>query len=146
MISTIKEYVDKSNVKRELIKIELVELYTNLSNCSYVTDEIFDDLIENSNIYICHSSDNYNQIYGAITLIIERKFIHNGQYVCHIEDVVVSEKVSGKGYGKEMIKYAIEYSKNRGCYKIILNCNDKLKPYYEKFGFVNKNHEMSLYY
>ena len=146
MISTLKEYVKKTNIKRELIKIELIELYTNLSNCSYVTDDIFDDLIENSNIYVCHRTNDYTRIYGAITLIIERKFIHNGQYVCHVEDVVVSEKVTGKGYGKEMINYAIEYSKNRGCYKIILNCNDKLKPYYEKFGFVNKNHEMSLYY
>ena len=146
MISSLKEYIKKSNVKMELIKIELLELYSNLSDCSYVTDEIFNDLIENSNIYICHPYDNYNKICGAITLIIERKFIHNGQYVCHIEDVVVSENVSGQGYGKEMINHAIEYSKKIGCYKTILNCNDKLKTYYEKFGFFNKNYEMSLYY
>ena len=37
------------------------------------------------------------------------------------------------------------YSKNEGCYKILLNCKENLIEFYSKFGFENKNLEMGLY-
>jgi len=33
------------------------------------------------------------------------------------------------------MKYLLEVSKNRGCYKTILNCTDDVKRFYEKLGF-----------
>jgi len=33
------------------------------------------------------------------------------------------------------MKYLLEFAKNRGCYKTILDCTDDVKPFYEKLGF-----------
>jgi glucosamine-phosphate N-acetyltransferase len=75
------------------------------------------------------------QVIGSTTLLIEQKFIHDGGRVGHIEDVVVSRKHQGKGIGEKIMLYALEYAKNQGCYKTILDCDDAVKPFYEKIGF-----------
>ena len=76
-----------------------------------------------------------NQVVGATTLLIEQKFIHDGGKVGHIEDVVVSKNVQGKGIGEKIIRFVLDYAKSQGCYKTILDCDDKVKPFYEKIGF-----------
>ena len=60
------------------------------------------------------------RIIGSTTLLIETKFIHNGGLVGHIEDVVVDKEHQGKKIGEKIMKFLIEISKKRGCYKIIL--------------------------
>jgi len=85
------------------------------------------------------------KVVGTIKIIFERKFYNNNCYVMHIEDVVVDEKYRGKGYGKMLIDYAIRLSEdNKDCYKIILNCSEEKKPFYEKCKFINENCGMSM--
>jgi glucosamine-phosphate N-acetyltransferase len=76
-----------------------------------------------------------NRVIGATTLLIEQKFIHEGGKVGHIEDVVVSKNHQGKGIGEKIMLAVLEYAKNNGCYKTILDCDDNVKPFYEKIGF-----------
>jgi glucosamine-phosphate N-acetyltransferase len=76
-----------------------------------------------------------DRIVGSTTILIEQKFIHNGGLVGHIEDVVVSKEHEGKGIGFKIIQAVLEYAKNQGCYKTILDCDDKVKPFYERLGF-----------
>lgn len=76
-----------------------------------------------------------NKIIGSTTLLIEQKFIHDGGLVGHIEDVVVSKEHEGKGIGFKIMQAVLEYAKSQGCYKTILDCNDKVKPFYERLGF-----------
>jgi len=76
-----------------------------------------------------------NRVVGATTLLIEQKFIHDGGKVGHIEDVVVSKNVQGKGIGEKIVRFVLDYAKNQGCYKTILDCDDRVKPFYEKIGF-----------
>jgi glucosamine-phosphate N-acetyltransferase len=83
-----------------------------------------------------------NKVVGAITLMIEQKFIHEGGRVGHIEDVVVRKELQGKGIGENLVKSALEYAKNRGCYKTILDCTDEVKPFYEKIGFKKFSNSM----
>jgi len=75
------------------------------------------------------------KIVGATTLLIEPKFIHSGGVVGHIEDVVVDKNFQGQKIGEKIMKYLLEFAKNRGCYKTILDCTDEVKPFYEKIGF-----------
>ncbi len=82
------------------------------------------------------------RIVGSTTLIIEPKFIHYGGLVGHIEDVVVSKEFQDKGIGEKLILTSLDYAKNCGCYKTILDCNDEIKPFYEKIGF--KKHSNSM--
>jgi len=75
------------------------------------------------------------KVVGAVTLLIETKFIHGGGKVGHIEDVVVNKEYQRKGIGEKIVMYLVRYAKEQGCYKTILDCSSDLKPFYEKIGF-----------
>lgn len=83
-----------------------------------------------------------NQVIGATTLLIEQKFIHGGGLVGHIEDVVVSKERQGLGIGEKIMLAVLEYAKKQGCYKTILDCDDNVKPFYEKLGFKRHSNGM----
>ncbi len=86
-----------------------------------------------------------NTIIGSATLFIEPKFIHSCSQVGHIEDVVVAREYQGKGVGRLLIETLKQVGKEAGCYKMILDCSEKNKVFYEKCGYENKNIQMSLY-
>ena len=82
------------------------------------------------------------KIVGSTTLFIEQKFIHDGGLVGHIEDVVVRKDYEGQGIGMKLVSFLLDVAKQRKCYKTILNCEDSLKPFYEKIGFKKATNEM----
>jgi len=82
------------------------------------------------------------KIVGTTTLLIEPKFIHGGGLVGHIEDVVIDKNFKGQKIGEKIMKYLLEFAKNRGCYKTILDCTDDVKPFYEKLGFKHIANEL----
>lgn len=85
----------------------------------------------------------YNgKVIGSTTLLIEQKFIHDGGKAGHIEDVVVSKEFQSKGIGVKIIQFVLDYAKAQGCYKTVLDCDDKVKPFYEKLGFVRHSNGM----
>lgn len=95
----------------------------------------------NMHIYIVKYEDN---IIGTGTILIEDKIIHNFGKVAHIEDVVIDNKYRGLGIAKKLIDTLIDVSKEYGCYKIILDSSDDVKPFYEKLGFQCKANCMRL--
>ena len=106
-------------------------------------DNIFIDFVNRSNVYVFVNEKI--QIYGVITALYERKLIHNGGIVCHIEDFVVDEKQRKNNIGRELLNHVIEDAKKKECYKIILNCTSQMEYFYSKFGFSSKNIQMSMY-
>lgn len=103
--------------------------------------EIYNKIKLNPNhkIFVAQLGD---EVVGSTTLLIEPKFIHKGGLVGHIEDVVVAKSFQGKGVGEKLIHASLDYAKNHGCYKTILDCSDDVKPFYEKIGF--KKHSNSM--
>ena len=97
-------------------------------------EEVFEKINSNPD-YIIAVAEIEGKIVGSTTLLIESKFIHQGGLVGHIEDVSVDKDFQGKKIGEKIMKYLLEVSKNRGCYKTILNCTDDVKRFYEKLGF-----------
>ncbi len=97
-------------------------------------DEIFEKINSNPD-HIVAIAELDGKIVGTTTLLIEPKFIHKGGLVGHIEDVVVDKNFQGQKIGEKIMKYLLEYAKNRGCYKTILDSTDDVKPFYEKLGF-----------
>ena len=97
-------------------------------------EEIFEK-IQNNQDHIIAVAENEDKIIGSATLLLEPKFIHQGGTIGHIEDVVVDKNYQGKKVGEKIINYLLEKSKDRGCYKTILDCSDDVKPFYEKLGF-----------
>jgi len=104
-------------------------------------DEIFEKINSNPD-HIVVVAELDGKIVGSITLLIEPKFIHKGGVVGHIEDVVIDKKFQGQKIGEKIMKYLLEFAKNRGCYKTILDCTDDVKPFYEKLGFKHIANEL----
>ena len=102
---------------------------------------ILKKILENEN-HIIHVAELNGKIVGSTTLLIEQKFIHEGGFVGHIEDVVVNKKFEGRGIGMKLVLSLLYVAKEKKCYKTILNCEDKLIPFYEKIGFKQKSTEM----
>ncbi len=104
--------------------------------------EILDEIKVNNMIFV--AVDQTEKIIGSITLIIEKKFIHNGGKVGHIEDVVTRKDYEGIGIGKSLVKECIDLCKKKDCYKIILNCFDDNIEFYKKLGFKKYDNGMRL--
>ncbi len=104
-------------------------------------DDIFEKINSNPD-HIVAVAELDGKIVGSTTLLIEPKFIHKGGLVGHIEDVVVDKKFQGQKIGEKIMKYLLEFAKNRGCYKTILDCTDDVKPFYEKLGFKHIANEL----
>ncbi|KAF6250858.1 hypothetical protein COO60DRAFT_1464780 [Scenedesmus sp. NREL 46B-D3] len=82
------------------------------------------------------------QLLGTASLIIERKFIHSCGKVGHIEDVVVDAAARGHKVGQRLIDELVCVAKQRGCYKVILDCAEHNIPLYEKCGLSRKEVQM----
>jgi glucosamine-phosphate N-acetyltransferase len=87
-----------------------------------------------------------DKIIASGTLLIETKILHNFGKVGHIEDIVVDENVRGMNIGKKIVEYLIDLAYKKGCYKVILNCNENNSKFYEKCGFKKKEIEMVKYF
>ena len=106
--------------------------------------EVIFEKINSNPDYIVAVAEIEGKIVGSTTLFIESKFIHDGGLVGHIEDVVVNKDFQGQKIGEKIMKYLLKISKNRGCYKTILNCTEDVKPFYEKLGFKQVANELRL--
>ena len=136
-------------VIRELRKEDLLNGFlTTLDSLRQASDidqnkaeEIFEKINSNPD-HVIVVAELDGKIVGSTTLLIEIKFIHGGGLVGHIEDVVVDKNFQGQKIGEKIMKYLLEFAKNRGCYKTILDCTDDVKPFYEKLGFKHIANEL----
>jgi GNAT superfamily N-acetyltransferase len=146
MIIALKELLSQKQITQEIleyIKEQLFSIYNELSPCSLVSHSVFLEFVNRTNVYIM--IDERFTIIGVITALYERKLIHNGGIVCHVEDFVIKEEYRNLGYGKELLQHVITDAKTKKCYKIILDCNEEMRTYYEQMGFSRKNIQMALY-
>lgn len=126
------------------------ELISQLTICSHFSEKEFKeryDLIKESKlIYVFVIEDLIKKkIVASATVMIEPKFIRGLGLVCHIEDVVVDNFYRKKKFGSELIKICLEFSNFCGCYKTILDCDEKVSKFYENLGFQRRSIGMSLY-
>jgi glucosamine-phosphate N-acetyltransferase len=136
-------------LKEEDLSNGFFETLSNLTDIGKIKEEI--DLAkeifnkinkeENYKIIIAEEKDTH-QVVGTATLFIEQKFIHNGGKAGHIEDVATRNGYEGKGIGRKIIKELIKIAKESGCYKVILDCDEKVAGFYEKIGF--KKHQIMM--
>ena len=54
-------------------------------------------------------------------------------------DVVVSDVYRGKQLGKLVVAVTSLLATKLGCYKITLNCNDKMIKFYNKLGYKSED-------
>jgi len=76
-----------------------------------------------------------DRVAGTASLLIEPKFIHNGGIVGHIEDVAVHVAYQHHGVGAALVQHLLDVCRGYGCYKVILDCEEDVVPFYERLGF-----------
>lgn len=86
-----------------------------------------------------------NKAVGTFALLIMENMAHMGTPSAVVEDVGVLPGLQGKGIGKKMMEYALQYAKAKGCYKMTLSSNlrrEQAHQFYESLGF--KKHGFSF--
>ena len=124
--------------------ISYLKLIQQFRTTSY-TKEKFDDFISS-----LHQTDiivmmKENQIIASGTILYETKLIHNISLYAHIEDIIVDNQFRKQGIGKLLIEYLVQCCKNKNCYKILLDCQKELIPFYEKNKFQENGVQMVIY-
>jgi len=77
-------------------------------------------------------------VIGTFELLIMDNLAHMGSPSGVLEDVVVHRDWQGKGVGKQMVQFAMDRCRERGCYKLALSSNlrrETAHRFYEGLGF-----------
>ena len=135
----IRKIIESDLENGFLESLDSLRKASNLEQSS--AKNILKNILENEN-HIIHVAELDGEIVGSTTLLIEPKFIHQGGFVGHIEDVAVKKEFEGQGIGMNLVLSLLDVAKERKCYKTILNCEDELVSFYEKIGFRQKTNEM----
>jgi len=120
---------------------ELTKSTENISREKFVA--ILQSLGNQQQIWVLEDD---GKIICTMTLLLEPKLIHHGSNVLHIEDVIVHPEHQKKGLGKMMMHKAKQIAMENNCYKIILDCTEDNKKFYESCGFSSKQVQMSYYF
>ena len=97
----------------------------------------------NSTIWVV---DYNNKLIGTATIIYEYKFIRNIVKLAHIEDVCIDQNHRNKGIGNLLINFIVNEANKENCYKIILDCDEKLENFYKKSGLEKNGIQMAKYF
>jgi glucosamine-phosphate N-acetyltransferase len=132
---------------RKLTKNDYVS-YLNLIQQfrpTYYTKEQFDTFLSSLQQTDIMIMIHQNQIIASGTILYETKLIHNISLYAHIEDIIVDNQFRKHGLGKLLIEYLVQSCKNKNCYKILLDCQKELIPFYEKNKFQKNGVQMVIY-
>ncbi|MGD6830686.1 N-acetyltransferase family protein [Sutcliffiella halmapala] len=88
----------------------------------------------NELIVACHS----NEVIGVQQITFTPYLTHQGGWRATVEGVRTLSSERGKGIGSELIRYAIQRAKERGCHLIQLTTDKQREDalrFYERLGF-----------
>lgn len=129
----------------------VVKLLGQLTTVGEISQVKFTDFVSklNSNHFVVcceyYDIEADDKIIVAIgTVFIEKKLTHGCGKVAHIEDVVVDTSFRNFHIGTQLIKHLVTMSKDKDVYKVILNCSEQNKTFYEKCGFQKDQHQMKI--
>ena len=145
LLDLLEQY--PNNIER--IKNTYLQLLSELTVVTELETDLFIQNVKNIHLMGCiivkYISSPYLmdfEIIASGTIIIEPKIIRGGKSVGHIEDIVVKSEYRGKQIVKEILEQLQYLSRERNCYKIILDCNEDVKKVYKKYGFEEKGIQM----
>lgn len=127
----------------------VLETLKTLTTVGHISKHDFEQRVElfqrNSDFYTpLVIEDNEGNAIATGMLLIEAKLIHNCGLVGHIEDIAVQSSQQGKGLGLILIQSLINKAKEKGCYKVILDCSTENVEFYKKCGMKVEGTEMGF--
>lgn len=87
------------------------------------------------------------RVVGTFALLIMDNIAHRGARSAVLEDVVVEERLRGRGVGRQMMRYAGGLCREKGCYKMTLSSNrnrESAHRFYESLGFTLHGYSFSM--
>ena len=88
--------------------------------------------------YTLYVAEQDGAVVGTFALLIMDNLGHLGAPSGIVEDVVVAPARQGSGIGQQMMRFALEHCREKGCYKLVLSSNTKrvrAHAFYESLGF-----------
>tara|TARA_R110000765_G_scaffold117255_1_gene210781 strand:+ start:168 stop:599 length:432 start_codon:yes stop_codon:yes gene_type:complete len=137
-------------IKKTDLDDSLFSLLAQLSGevTSYDVDHLWNEYTKNSNhitfVDEIKEVGKPASIMATSSVLIEDKFLHCGSKVGHIEDVVVDKDIRGTGAGNKIIEHCIDYCRDAGCYKVILDCSNDNVPFYINCGMYLSENSMRI--
>ena len=125
LLQLISNFYPKKTNYKSILKLFL--------NQKYVFGVVAIDSINNGNA---------EKVIGFGSLHLSRKI--RGGIIGFIEEIAVLENYRGRGIGKLIMQELIDKARNENCYKLVLECREEKKFFYEKLGFICSGHSMSL--
>src|SRR5262245_30322625 len=95
-------------------------------------------------VYVA-TADN-GSVVGTFALLVMDNLAHMGAPSAVVEDVCVDERLRGQGIGRAMMRFAMEFARQRGCYKLALSSNsarESAHAFYRSLGF--EQHGLSFH-
>ena len=155
----IIEYEDKyaNNVKELLLElqqyIESIDIlgYNRVVDKELYKEEILKKTLKevnenNGKIYLYQED---KQIIGLIVGIINNEAEDQNDFIVpkrgRITELIITNKVRSKGYGKKLIKAMEEYLKQQGCKDILIEVfgyNENAFKFYQKNGYHTRMYEV----
>jgi len=137
IIVKLRDEITNNEEKLDAVYLEQIfNCYRALTDAPTIPWINFVNIVKNApptqEIYV-YKVDNIPV--ALITLIIEQKLIHSGGLVGHIEDLAVDPKYQKQGIAKHLIQYCINCAREKGCYKVILDCKEDLVDFYKHNNF-----------
>lgn len=158
MTTTIKflnlmELINKYSSKIDIIKDKHLNLLSELSVTSHLNTPLYLENVKKINEMGCilvaylenPLSDKFD-IIASGTIMIEPKLIREGKNVGHIEDIVVKKIYRGNHISSDILALLKNIARENDCYKVILDCDEKIKKVYLKSGFDEKGIQMAIYF
>jgi len=88
--------------------------------------------------YTLYVAERDGRVAGSFALLIMDNLGHLGAPSAIVEDVVVDPALHGHGIGRQMMRFAMERCREKGCYKLMLSSNarrERAHAFYESLGF-----------
>ena len=150
--ANLNEFVTQYSNNVKIIKEKFIALLSQLTIASDLSIETFLENLKRIHDcgiirvgYVGIPGDSEFRIVCSGTIIIEPKIIRGGKSVGHIEDIVVLDDFRGLGLSGLILEYLRQYGVSNNCYKLILDCDEKVCKVYEKNNYVVKGLQMALY-
>lgn len=148
---SLNDFIIRNPELIEKTKEQYLALLTELTSTSFIETSLFVKNIERISeigaiiVGIMYDSSNNIQIVASGTIIIEPKIIRECKNVGHIEDIVVTKNMRGKGISQEILNILKSIARENNCYKVILDCDNEVKKVYINNGFHVKCIQMAEY-
>ena len=122
---------------------QLLDLYKDLHDADdalperAIVQEAWNS-IQNNSGFLCYGLFEKNLLISSCCLVITANLTRGCRSYAVIENVVTLKDQRSKGYGRSILKHALDYAWSKNCYKVMLltgRLNEETYKFYESVGF-----------